>query len=297
VNMTTACEAPGATAPAGREGHIRAQDDVELYYRDYGDPLASPTPVLCLAGLTRNSKDFHDLARRLAARRRVVCPDYRGRGRSSYDPHYRNYGPEGCVRDVLDLLAALNLHRVVVVGTSFGGILAMALGAARPTVLAGVVLNDIGPELAAEGAERIAGYVGTDVRHADFEAAARALKAQFHTAYPDLDDRQWLDFARRTFVPDDNGSLRLDYDLALGRMLRNDAGTRPDLWPFYGSLAKVPVLAIRGALSDVLSEETFERMAEVKPDLVRVTVPNRGHVPLLDEPECVKALDDFLADL
>lgn len=279
------------------ERRFHAQDDLDLYYRDYNPESRERAAVLCLTGLTRNSKDFHRLASRLGAGRRVLCPDYRGRGRSAYDPNWRSYAPPAYVADVMALLAAANVHRVVIIGTSLGGLVAMGLGAALPTALAGVVLNDVGPEIAEEGRIRIAGYVGRDVRFPDYATAGQALKAQFSRAYPDLSDERWTDYARNTFTEDSAaGNLRLDYDLKLGDALREQAAQPlPDLWPLYRGLANIPTLVVRGALSDVLSQATFDRMAQEKPDLVRVSVPNRGHVPLLDETESQAALDDFLA--
>ena len=279
------------------ERRFHAQDDLDLYYRDYNAESRERAAVLCLTGLTRNSKDFHRLASRLGAGRRVLCPDYRGRGRSAYDPNWRTYAPPAYVADVMALLAASNVHRVVVIGTSLGGLVAMGLAAALPAALAGVVLNDVGPEIAEEGRTRIAGYVGRDVRFPDYATAGQALKAQFSRAYPDLSDERWTDYARNTFTEDSAaGNLRLDYDLKLGDALREQAAQPlPDLWPLYRGLANIPTLAVRGVLSDVLSEATFDRMAEEKSDLIRASVPNRGHVPLLDEPESQAALDDFLA--
>lgn len=279
------------------ERRFHAQDDLDLYFRDYNPESRERAAVLCLTGLTRNSKDFHRLASRLGSGRRVLCPDYRGRGRSAYDPNWRNYAPPAYVADVMALLAAANVHRIVIIGTSLGGLVAMGLAAALPTALAGVVLNDVGPEIAEEGRIRIAGYVGRDVRFPDYATAGQALKAQFSRAYPDLSDERWTDYARNTFTEDPAaGNLRLDYDLKLGDALREQANQPlPDLWPLYRGLANVPMLAVRGVLSDVLSQATFDCMAQEKPDLVRVSVPNRGHVPLLDEPESQAALDDFLA--
>ena len=142
------------------ERRITSNDNLSLYLRDYGDP-ADPRPaILCLGGLSRNSKDFASLAERVSADgRRVIAPDYRGRGRSDYDPDWHNYAPPVYLRDIQDMLAALNLHRVVVIGTSLGGILAMGMGAAMPTPLAGVVLNDIGPEIETEGLGHIVAYM------------------------------------------------------------------------------------------------------------------------------------------
>ena len=279
-----------------QEHRFRSNDGLELYYRDYGDRTADVTPVVCLSGLTRTSKDFHDLALRLSKQRRVVCPDYRGRGHSAWDPDYRNYKPETYVADLIDLMAAAGLHHVAIIGTSLGGLLSMAMAAFQPTALAGVVLNDVGPEITPGGASRIAGYVGNDVRFPDYEAAAAALKQQFGGAYPDVDHGAWLASAKRSFVDDGAGTLRLDYDLALGKALQEQADTPlPDLWPFFRALSHVPVLAIRGALSDVLSESTFKRMADEMPGITQITLGNRGHVPNLDEPECLAAIDEFLS--
>ena len=155
-----------------RERRFTAQDGLTLFYREYGDPAAPAIPLLCLPGLTRNSKDFDALALRYGSTRRVVCPDYRGRGLSAYDPDYRNYAPRTHLSDLLDLFAVAGLGEAIVIGTSAGGILAMALAVARPACLRGVVLNDIGPEVASAGRERIANYIGAAETPRDWAAAA-----------------------------------------------------------------------------------------------------------------------------
>ena len=174
--------ASGAMTPANgaefRERSFSARDGLRLYFRDYGDPLSPRAPVLCLGGLTRNARDFESLAPHLAAHRRVVCPDYRGRGRSDYDDDWRNYTPAVYLRDILDILTALDLHRVVVIGTSMGGLLAMALAVTRPGALRAVVLNDIGPEIDPAGLARIKTYVGGDERPADWDRAVSFVKQQ-----------------------------------------------------------------------------------------------------------------------
>lgn len=280
---------------AGRS--YAAEDGLSLYYRDYGDATWSKTPVLCLAGLTRNSVDFHDLALRLSAGgRRVIAPDYRGRGRSSYDAEWRNYHAEVHLGDVEALLAALNLHRVVMLGTSFGGLLSMILSVTRPGVLAGVMLNDVGPEIDPDGLRRIAAYVGTPISHASYEDAARQQKHLFSPAYPDLDEAGWLKMARAGYRETASGALVPDYDLNLGKALAA-AGPTPDMWPYFRALGETPCLAIRGELSDILSPETFDRMAREVPQLRRTVVPNRGHVPLLDEALSTEAIDEFLKSL
>lgn len=279
-----------------RERTIAAQDGLRLYYRDYGDPNSARTPLVCLAGLTRNSKDAHEFALRHSKDRRVLCPDYRGRGRSAYDSNHKNYSPNTYVSDLVHVLDAANVHRAVIAGTSLGGLLAMGLAVLRPAVVAGVILNDIGPDIPEGGASRIAGYIGAARVFDDWPTAAAALSERFAAAYPDLEEARWIALAKETFAEGKDGKVRTDYDLAIAKSFRSGADV-PPLWPMFQALGAIPVLAIRGALSDVLSAETFEKMAEVKPDLIRVTVPNRGHVPLLDEPEAEAAIDEFLAGL
>lgn len=286
----------GSGIPPYRERWLSAQDGLELFFRDYGDPLAPGTPVLCLGGLARNSKDFHHLAGRLSEQRRVVCPDYRGRGRSAYDPDWRNYRPEVYLRDLIHLLAACNLHKIAVCGTSMGGLLSMGLAVATPTALAGVILNDIGPDLSPGGLSRILQYVGVDRPQPDLDAAVAHLKSLLPRLGLDS-DAKWRRFAEATYRKGDDGLLHYDWDVALAKYLIRSGGRTLDLWRLYGALRRLPVLAFRGALSDVLSEPSFARMAEVKPDLIQVTVPDVGHVPMLDEPQAERAIDAFLARL
>ena len=280
-----------------RERRISMQDGLTVYCRDYGDPLGSRAPVFCLPGLTRNCRDFETLASRLAATRRVVTPDLRGRGRSNHDPDWRNYRPETYVRDVIALLVALDLHPAVVIGTSLGGVLAMSLGAAAPTMLAGVVLNDVGPVIEVSGIARIAGYVGIQQRFPDWNAAISGIQAGPAAELGLSTAEAWDRFARQTFREVADGVV-LDYDMALGKALRAAAGRPlPDLWALFGSLAHVPVLALRGQRSDVLSAETFSAMAERRASLAQAVVPGVGHAPTLDEPTALEAIDAFLAGL
>jgi pimeloyl-ACP methyl ester carboxylesterase len=282
-----------ARDPGHRERTLTAQDGLRLFYRDYGDPLAAGTPVVCLSGLTRNSKDFDVLAARLSARRRVICPDYRGRGRSDYAADWRSYHPRVILGDLVQLLAATGVHRAVICGISFGGILAMALGVAEPTALAGVILDDIGPDLGAAGRARIMDYVSRDHPQPDWDTAVAALRAMFPTLSFKTDG-DWRRFTEATFREGDDGRLHFDWDTALVKPFLAESEPR-DLWPLYRSLRHVPVLAIRGGLSDVLGEATLTRMAEEKPDLAHLTVPDVGHVPSLTEPETERAIDDLLA--
>lgn len=271
---------------------IAAGDGLRLFVRDHA-PGADGPVLLCLPGLTRNGKDFADFAARYAGPRRVVTIDYRGRGESAWDPDWRDYTGPVYVDDIGHVLIALGIHRVVAVGTSLGGLLAMGMAVARPACLAGAVLNDIGPEFTAGSIAHILDYVENPPVHDDWDAAARALQRTF----PDLPaekPEEWLRLARNTYRPDADGRLIADWDPAIAKPARH-ARSLPNHWPLFGAMRKLPVLALRGAQSRVLTAYTLSRMQQVKPDLVAVTVPEVGHPPSMNEPEAVAALDGFLA--
>ncbi len=264
-----------------------------LYYRDYGDALSPRVPVLCLAGLTRNAKDFEGFASRLAADRRVLCPDLRGRGRSDYDPDWRNYDPRTYLNDIIQLLSLANLHKVVVVGTSLGGLLAMGLGAARPAALAGVILNDIGPELRPAGLKTIIDYLRVDRPQPDWETAGQSMRALL----PDLcfqTEAMFESMLGNTFREGEDGMLHFDWDVDIIRPTIENGTRVPDLWPLFRGLRAIPTLAFRGEKSGLLTTECFDKMAAEHPGLERVTVRDTGHAPTLTEPECVAAVDAFL---
>jgi pimeloyl-ACP methyl ester carboxylesterase len=282
---------------AFRDQHWATADGLELYARVYEEAGDRAPAVLCLPGLTRNSCDYEDLAAHLATRYRVVCPDLRGRGRSARDPAWQNYQPATYVADLLALLQTLGLRRVAIVGTSLGGLLAMVLASVAPPSVAGVVLNDIGPEIDPVGAERIRSYAGRLPPVRDWAEAVAQQRLLFGAAWPNLSDARWAVLARRAYREDASGTPVLDADPGIGEAVRAAPPQPGGIWPLYGALKVVPTLAIRGALSDILSAATFDRMQLEKPDLVRLTVAGRGHVPLLDEPECLAAIDAFLGRL
>ncbi len=281
------------------EDFCKSRDGLRLYYRDYaGD--ASKAPVLCLHGLTRNSRDFAALAEHIAPGRRVIVPDLRGRGRSQYDPQWMNYHPGTYVEDIWTLLSELSLQRVVVIGTSLGGLMAMLMAATRPQVLAGVVLNDIGPEIDPVGVARIQSYAGRLPPVRNWDDAAAQMKMTFGLAFPEYEEPQWRDFARKSFDEDEGGVPRLAADPKIGdavRAIPAPPGISEAMWLAFGQLRNLPALALRGATSDLLSAPTFARMQQEVPSLVAVTVANRGHAPQLDEPESLRAIDAFLAGL
>ncbi|HEX6978308.1 MAG TPA: alpha/beta hydrolase [Alphaproteobacteria bacterium] len=281
-----------------RERFFAATNNLSLFFKDWGDPLWPATPVLCLPGLARNSKDFDRLAQRLAdpdgARpRRVIAPDLRGRGRSARDPDWRNYRARTYLDDIRHLLAILGLDRVIVIGTSMGGLLGMAMATAMPTMLRGLVVNDIGPEVDPRGAGRILSYVAADHPQPDWASATAHLRRMLPNLSLATAD-EWLTFAQATFRLGDDGQLHFDWDANLVKPLRDDMDEAIDLWGVWRATRRVPTLVIRGGLSDILSAATLARMKAERPDLWDVTLPNVGHAPTLDEPLARKVLDEFL---
>lgn len=272
-------------------------DGLRLFYCDYQG--AHATPVVCLPGLTRNSRDFTALAERLSPRYHILTLDFRGRGRSAWDPIWQNYHPGTYVADVVAVLKRAGVQRAVIVGTSLGGIVAMLLGASFPQHVAGLILNDVGPEVSREAVARISQYVGRNAAVSTWEEAARQARETYGGALPDYADEDWLRYAQRSYREDESGRPMLDMDPRIGDAVRATAGTgpAPDLWPLWAALTRIPMLAIRGERSDVLSVHTLDRMLRSAPGLQTVTVPNRGHAPTLDEPICIEEIERFLDKL
>lgn len=269
-------------------------DGLRLYYRDYAGPAETETaPLLCLPGLTRNSLDFHELAVRHRVRRRVLCPDFRGRGKSGRCDDPMDYAFTNTIEDIRHLLAVANAHKVVLVGTSFGGLITMAMGAALPAVIKAAVLNDVGPDIGEDGLQNIRDYLSSDLVLPDWDAAVVLMRQNFPRETM-TDPKDWLRLAQGTFEERGDGKLRYSFDRNLIKLF--DPGVeRPDLWPLFKSLVNFPVLLIRGADSDVLKPETLVRMAEAHPGMEHFTLEGCGHPPTLTEPPVEKVLDDFLA--
>jgi pimeloyl-ACP methyl ester carboxylesterase len=275
---------------------IAAADGVRLYARDYAAATFSGIPVVCLPGLTRNSKDFETIAPHLARTRRVICPDFRGRGLSDRaDPS--TYRPDVELGDTLRILDHLGIHRVAILGTSRGGIVALVMAAKALDRMAGVAFNDIGPKLDKRGLLRIRSYLGTDPAFTDWRQAVTALK-NTNPGFPALTDGEWMAFARRVFR-DENGAPRADYDPGLTQNFPSiaeiEAAEAPELWGLLDHMAEIPALVLRGENSDLLSAETVHEMQRRHKRMSAVTVADRGHVPFLDEPESVAAIDQWIA--
>jgi pimeloyl-ACP methyl ester carboxylesterase len=197
--------------------------------------------------------------------------------------------------DLQRLLAGLGAARVTIIGTSMGGLMAMVLAAMQPALLAGIVLNDVGPEVDPAGLERIRGYAGKAPPVRDWAGAIATVRMVYGPALPGLSEARLEKLARAGYREDARGVPQPDADPLISEPLKDTSKAAPDLWPLWGAIAKVPMLAIRGGLSDILSASTFARMQREKPDLRSLTITNRGHAPLLDEPESLAAIDAFLA--
>jgi pimeloyl-ACP methyl ester carboxylesterase len=269
--------------------HVSAWDGLPLAVHEWDDG-DTHTPLLCLPGLVRTGEDFATLAHAAGAGRRVVAVDYPGRGASGRSTDVARYAPEPCLRDVLDLCAALHLHQVVAIGTSFGGLLSMGLATARPTLLRGVVLNDIGPEIGTEGSDFVRRFIGNDPALPDLDACVAYLRAQL----PPLSlqtDAAWQRMAALTYTQGTDGRFHPRWDTAIARLL--DAPT-PPLWTLFGALAHVPLLLIWGEASDILLPATIAAMRTARPDMAVVSLPGIGHAPTLNEPPIVDAIKTFL---
>lgn len=282
-----------------RSVFVSAQDGLRLHARDYGDAASGRLPVVCLPGLTRNSIDFHDLALFLSRHRhrprRVVAVDYRGRGLSEWDKDWRNYDVRVEVADLMAVLAALGIEEAAFVGTSRGGLVTMGLAIGRPGAIRGAVLNDVGPVIEPQGLLRIRSYVGKLPSPRDWAEAADMLKQVSGSQSPGLTNDDWLAMAKGTWR-EEPGGLVPTYDPALMKPLAglDLESPIPPLWPLFEGLKDVPVLAIRGETSDLLSRETLAAMTERHPGLETFEVPGQGHAPLLRDGPTIDRIVSFV---
>ena len=274
-----------------------SNDGLRLHYRDYPGRADRP-PIICLPGLTRNARDFEGVAARLSPDWRVIAVDFRGRGESAYAKDAMTYVPLTYVQDVERLLIELKLDRVVLFGTSLGGIVTMLLAATGHAMLAGALLNDIGPVIETSGLNRIKSYVGKTNAWATWLHAARALSDMNAAVFPEYKLEDWLVMAKRLCRLTPAGRIVPDYDKNIAEPFRLPGGEAGvDLWPALEALRDVPTLIVRGALSDLFSNATAVSMVARLKAATLVTVPDVGHAPTLDEPDAVAAIEALLAQV
>lgn len=270
---------------------FQTSDGLRLFYEDEGEGL----PVLCLSGLTRDSRDFAYVLPHLTGCR-VIRLDYRGRGKSQFAEDHLTYNVPREAMDVVELLRHLDLDSVAVLGTSRGGLVAMGLAATVPDLLRGVALNDIGPEIAPEGLDVIMGYLGKPPLWKTYDEAA-AARPRVMKGFANVPASRWRDEVEKFFDQTEDG-LALTYDPKLrDAVIAAGAQPAPDLWPYFDALQGKPLAIIRGANSDLLSPATLAEMQRRRPDAHVAVVPDRGHVPFLDEPEALAALHPWLGEM
>ena len=276
---------------------FQTTDGLRLYVRDYPGPDANAPALICLHGLTRNSKDFENLAEALASDFRVVVPEQRGRGLSDYAEDLSRYSLLQYVEDMQGLIVELGLQRLSVVGTSMGGLMTFALNALFPGLIERAVINDIGPEIAQAGLDRIKSYVGVAGPFEDWEEATAYLSSITAEIFPDWTDAQWSDFARQCYI-EREGQIVIDYDPRIATPLATQTSDTEaeTLWSLFEAMASVPSLLVRGELSDLLSPECVATMQKVHPSMEVLSVPNVGHAPMLNEPGVTEAIRRFLLD-
>ncbi|MBC6428309.1 MAG: alpha/beta hydrolase [Cellvibrionales bacterium] len=271
----------------------QSKDGLRLYARDYGNSTAE-IAVVCLPGLTRNAKDFAPLCELLRVDFRVLAVDLRGRGRSAYDPDPQNYHPGTYVEDIQQLRRQLGGQDLVFIGTSLGGLVAMLAAAMAPTGIRGLIINDIGPEVNPAGLERIRSYITESRPPCDWQEAVARTSAQLAPAYPAFQQKEWEALADCLYIEDEQG-LRLNYDPAIAVLFeKSEAGVAlPDMWPMFAMLSALPMLVVRGELSDILLPETLTKMRRNHPALTCIEVAQVGHAPLLSEPQVLAGIRAF----
>lgn len=287
-------DAGGAIAAEGyADCYFTVRDGLRLHYRDYPGSADKP-PLLCLPGLTRNARDFADLAQRYSPGLRVIALDFRGRAASEYDPVPARYNPLTYAGDVIELLDQLGIEKAIFVGTSLGGLVTMIIAATAPQRISAAIINDVGPDVDLAGINRILSYVGKDVRFKSWEEAGSTIANNYGGKFERYGQADWIAMAKRN-CREENGEIRYDYDMAIAEPYKT-AGPVPevDLWPLFAALGQKPLLVVRGETSDLLTAETAQKMQAVAPGMKLTVVPGVGHAPELNEPEATAAIDEFL---
>ncbi len=284
-----------------RDVFCQSADGLKLHAKVIGPDTSTALPVLCLPGLTRTADDFDEVARAIAADpkapRKVVSIDYRGRGLSDYDPDPAKYTVPMEMGDVLTIAASSGISRAILLGTSRGGLISMAMAAVQPQFIAGVILNDIGPALEMGGLMKIKGYIANPPERRTWDEAARGLKGLFGNVFPSLSDKEWMAWTRRAFREKTGGGLERTYDVRLGKVFQDLDLTNPPpaIWELFDKLAGIPLMLVHGSLSDLLSHQGVQDMVARRPDIDLVKVPDQGHAPLLADKATVDRIVAFCA--
>lgn len=281
------------------DGYWMSNDGLRLHYRDYPGSAAAGDnarpPIICIPGLTRNARDFEGVAERLSPAWRLICVDLRGRGESGHAKDPMSYTPLTYLQDLGTLIAELKLDRFILFGTSLGGLLTMLLALNGKERIAGALINDIGPVIDVSGLNRIKSYVGRSQSWPTWLHAARYFNDMLGDVYPKWSLDQWLIFARRVCKLSSGGRIMFDYDMRIAEPFKTPGGDIDfDPWTAFRSLSGIPLLVVRGEISDLLTADTVAKMQAEMPQMESVTVPNVGHAPTLDEPEVVEATQRLL---
>ena len=279
-----------------RDVYYSSPDGLRLHARDYGDETAE-LAVLCLHGLSRNARDFEAVAARLASDCRVIVAEQRGRGLSAYDPKPENYHPGIYVPDMLALLDHLGLERVAIIGTSMGGLMAMIMAAGWPDRVAGLVVNDIGPEVAVEGLLKIQSYIDRETNVSNWDEAVADVSGLFAAAFPRYGRPEWERVARQLYIEDGEGVPVLDFDPAIANNFKTLEPQALSIWPVFDAVPPIPFGLVRGTLSNILTSAIMAEMLKRRPDIITAEIDNVGHAPTLDEASSRAVIDRVLASI
>ncbi|WP_346895959.1 alpha/beta hydrolase [uncultured Roseibium sp.] len=296
-------KAAGNTGPASRTFTWTSRDGLTLSGREWRPDVEEqrrhPT-ILCLTGLSRNTRDFNDIATFLQMKGyHVVALDYRGRGESAWDPEWHNYAIPVEGHDIDDAIEVLGLNRFAILGTSRGGLHAMAMAHRYgPDRMVGAILNDVGPHLEMKAIHRIAASLGKKMQYPSFEALAEQMEHMLGPQFSSFSKQDWFKLSHQLASSRGDGCV-IDYDPALAHTLigQDDASPVPDIWHLYEALENIPLLIIHGELSDLLSRETCDKMLATHPDAKLVTVRGQGHAPVLWDDETQQEIVSFLGRL
>ena len=288
--------APEPVAPEPRLRSVQcigAHGFHRMAYTEWGDPH-NPRVLVCVHGLTRNGRDFDDLARALAPHYRVVCPDVAGRGRSGWLAVKDDYQLPTYVADMITLIARLDVETVHWVGTSMGGLIGMIIASMPDSPIRRLVLNDVGPVVTAASLKRIGQYVGNAPVFPSYEAGESYIR-EVSAPFGRLTDAQWRHLSE-TSLKEVEGGWAMRYDPGIGEPFRKTPILADvNLWPIYEAISS-PTLVMRGAESDLLLHDTAAQMTTRGPKARLVEVPDVGHAPTLMNAHQIAPIRDFLLE-